>query len=393
MWWKIVLSFVIGYLLGSVSPAYFLGRLVKGIDIREYGDGNAGTVNAGNVIGIWAAFLTLLYDATKGLLSIFLSFHFLKIPESLIFIPVYSTILGHIFPFYLGFKGGQGAATSAGVFVFYTVKSALENKMEPLSLLSVLAVAILMALGTGNGEAVGLVTTIFMGYVILVEMGGGAISILLVSLSIFLFLLTLRNSIKKNLFSLEKEEDVKWWRIAVRPFALLFIPIHHYLGKKFLLLVIGIVALIFIITDSVRLFTKLFLKSIYKQKEKKTFSSMTTFLITSFIIFLLFPYRISYLSLGFMTIGDMMGKLVGLKFGSKKLLKNRTLEGSLGFMTGSFIAGYVIYKLVPLSYLYLLPGVLFATLVELFSGGMDDNLTVGLLTSSFLYSIKYFLQI
>ena len=51
-----------GYLLGSVSPSYILGKIIKGIDIREHGTKNAGTVNAYRLLGLWPAVLTAVYD-------------------------------------------------------------------------------------------------------------------------------------------------------------------------------------------------------------------------------------------------------------------------------------------------------------------------------------------
>ena len=70
----------------------------------------------------------------------------------------------------------------------------------------------------------------------------------------------------------------------------------------------------------------------FKRTETKRFSSMTSFLVAIFIVFLVFPVSVSYLCLAFITIGDMGGKLIGLKYGRMKLIDARTFAGSLGFL-------------------------------------------------------------
>ena len=62
---KIILAVLAGYLLGSISPAYILGKLLRGIDIREYGDKNAGTTNTRRVLGLGPAIITGFYDFFK----------------------------------------------------------------------------------------------------------------------------------------------------------------------------------------------------------------------------------------------------------------------------------------------------------------------------------------
>ena len=112
-----LLCILIGYLLGTINPGYFFGRL-KGIDIREEGTGNAGTSNVRIVLGVKYALLTALYDTLKGIIAILLA---LTIGADLIFAQVsgYAAIIGHIFPFYMQFRGGQGIATATGIMLLY----------------------------------------------------------------------------------------------------------------------------------------------------------------------------------------------------------------------------------------------------------------------------------
>ena len=86
----------------------------------------------------------------------------------------------------------------------------------------------------------------------------------------------------------------------------------------------------------------------------------------------------------------MTAKLIGLKYGRRVIIHNRTLEGSLGFLTGCIFAGYILMLIFGFSFTYLMIGALCATLAELFSFGMDDNFTVGILTGGCLAALQYF---
>jgi len=187
-----------------------------------------------------------------------------------------------------------------------------------------------------------------------------------------------------------KDVELKKWRIIARPFALLFIPIHVFMGDRVLLYLLGALAIVFIATDLYRLFSRRQLSLFYKKTEIQRFSSMTSFLVAVFIIFLLFPPEVSYLCLTFIVFGDLAAKISGLKFGRIKLIHGKTLEGSLGFLTGCLYAGSVICMIFGFSCSYLLIGALCATLAELFTFYVDDNFTIGILTGVTLQALQYF---
>ena len=123
MWAKIV-CLVIGYGFGLFQTGYFYGKR-NGIDIRKYGSGNAGTTNALRTLGKKAGAITLAGDCLKAILAILLvSLIFGRaFPEQIMLLKLYAgagCVLGHNFPFYLGFKGGKGIATTGGViFAFH----------------------------------------------------------------------------------------------------------------------------------------------------------------------------------------------------------------------------------------------------------------------------------
>ncbi len=111
---------IIGYLLGSISPAFLIGKLVKGVDIREHGSGNLGSTNALRVLGVVPALLTFIVDASKGFFAIWISDlifsgEFSGYEDIAKIVSGLAVILGHSYPFYLKFKGGKGIATAFGI--------------------------------------------------------------------------------------------------------------------------------------------------------------------------------------------------------------------------------------------------------------------------------------
>ena len=116
---KYLVSILIGYLLGCINPAYILGRL-KGFDIRTRGSKSAGASNAKICIGLWAFFVVLVYDFFKTIIAMILS-KYLYNDIACMYVAASATILGHIFPFYLGFKGGKGFASYIGMVYFTNI--------------------------------------------------------------------------------------------------------------------------------------------------------------------------------------------------------------------------------------------------------------------------------
>lgn len=100
------------YLLGSVSGAYILSRAFFHKDIRDEGSGNAGTTNAVRVMGKKLGYTTFAIDVLKGVVA--MAFLAPMLDESIRLFAALFVVLGHDFPFYLGFRGGKGIATSFG---------------------------------------------------------------------------------------------------------------------------------------------------------------------------------------------------------------------------------------------------------------------------------------
>jgi glycerol-3-phosphate acyltransferase PlsY len=110
---------VLAYLLGSIPTGLLVARLMGGPDPRRSGSGNLGTANLYRLLGLTAGGLTLMGDAAKGALPVMLALAWLKPlgpwQESAVAVVGAAAVLGHVFPLYLGFKGGKGVATTFGV--------------------------------------------------------------------------------------------------------------------------------------------------------------------------------------------------------------------------------------------------------------------------------------
>ncbi len=114
---------ILSYLVGSIPSSIIAGKFLKGIDIRDYGSGNAGGTNAFRVLGWKAGLIVSLFDIGKGTFAtlvisqlmidplVFSSLTLIKILAGL------AAILGHTFTVFGGFRGGKGVATGAGMII------------------------------------------------------------------------------------------------------------------------------------------------------------------------------------------------------------------------------------------------------------------------------------
>ena len=146
---------IICYLIGSMPFGYIVAKVVKKIDIRDYGSGNIGATNAFRVLGPWLASLVLIGDLLKGFLAIVL-FSQLNIDSLFVIIlGGLAVIGGHDWSIFLKFKGGKGIATTYGVFLALNPKIALLSALIWLivialtryaSLASILSLSVLVVL-------------------------------------------------------------------------------------------------------------------------------------------------------------------------------------------------------------------------------------------------------
>lgn len=139
----IVLAIILSYFIGAIPSSIWVGKLIRGVDIRNHGSGNAGTTNTFRILGWRIGVIVGIFDLIKGYTATFfvsrIIFEFgSTIPPFFNWDPLMIAmiitgliaVLGHIFPVYANFKGGKGVLTAAGVLL----------AIEPISVLLVVVV-------------------------------------------------------------------------------------------------------------------------------------------------------------------------------------------------------------------------------------------------------------
>jgi glycerol-3-phosphate acyltransferase PlsY len=122
---------LLAYLMGSIPSAVWIGKYLYGVDIRDYGSGNAGATNTFRVLGKRAGLPVLILDILKGFLAVKLVWLTVKyLPDTQQFVNLelslgLAALIGHIFPIFAGFRGGKGVATLLGILCAVHIGAAL----------------------------------------------------------------------------------------------------------------------------------------------------------------------------------------------------------------------------------------------------------------------------
>ena len=154
-------SLILGYLLGSIPSGWLAGRWLKGIDLRELGSGSTGATNVLRQVGKGPALVVFLIDVGKGAAAVLLARAFGQ-SDWIQVLAGLTALAGHIWPVWLGFKGGKAVATGLGMFlglawpvglasfgVFMAVFS-LSRLVSLASVLAAISLPLLMAAGTDS---------------------------------------------------------------------------------------------------------------------------------------------------------------------------------------------------------------------------------------------------
>jgi acyl phosphate:glycerol-3-phosphate acyltransferase len=139
----LLLILFVSYLIGSIPSSIIAGKLLKGVDIRQFGSGNAGGTNAFRVLGWKAGLAVTLFDILKGTVAAVYVVGFFKahpvgaFPDmnevALSLVAGMAAVIGHVFTVFAGFKGGKGVSTAAGMLI----------GIAPVSMLMVIGVFLL----------------------------------------------------------------------------------------------------------------------------------------------------------------------------------------------------------------------------------------------------------
>ncbi len=206
---KEIASVIIAYLLGSIPFAYILGRLVKGIDIRQVGTRNSGMMNTWEQVGALPGAAVGILDIGKGSLAILIA-QWLDARQVAIYLAGLAVIAGHTWPVFLGFRGGKGAATAVGV---------LFALAPHIFAISFVIIVILVAITRDTGFGIGTGIAIF---VLLLWIFEKNTSLIIYSVVVPIFLLVINSMDLKR--DISRDKGLKNWLVTKR--------VAQWRGKK-----------------------------------------------------------------------------------------------------------------------------------------------------------------
>jgi acyl phosphate:glycerol-3-phosphate acyltransferase len=120
-----IISIFSAYLFGSISFSYLITRLLKGVDIRDYGSGNAGATNTWRVLGKRLAAVVFMLDVLKGMAAVWLGYDVSAGNQVVMMACGITAVFGHNWPIFLRFRGGKGISTTVGVTAVLLLDAAL----------------------------------------------------------------------------------------------------------------------------------------------------------------------------------------------------------------------------------------------------------------------------
>lgn len=187
------LLIIVSYLVGSIPFGLLLGKLA-GIDVRRDGSGNIGATNVSRLLGKKIGAVTLLLDAAKGLLPM-VAAGALGCEQKIVMLCGAAAFIGHLFPLYLGFRGGKGVATALGIFLY----------LSPLALL-ICAAAFFVAVYLSGFVSLGsLIAAGLMPAVVFLQQGSGNCFYLAIFISLFIWI-----KHRSNIVRLLHGEEKSW---------------------------------------------------------------------------------------------------------------------------------------------------------------------------------------
>ena len=162
MWWAFPAFAALGYLLGSIPSGLIVGRLARGIDVREHGSGKTGFTNVLRTVGLRWGILVLAADLAKGVLPVLVA-RLVSDDPYVQTVAGLAAIAGHDWPVYVGFRGGRGVATSYGVALAMNPIAALVLLPAAAGLVAVTRIMSTMSVGLAPLLAVLFVVLAVMG--------------------------------------------------------------------------------------------------------------------------------------------------------------------------------------------------------------------------------------
>ena len=146
MWWQFLASAAIGYLLGSIPAGLWVGRLARGIDVREFGSGRTGFTNVLRTVGLRWGVVVLVADLAKGAVPVIIA-RVLSDEPYVYTVAGLAAAVGHDWPLFAGFRGGRGVAASFGAALALNPIAAAALIPVGVGLVAVTRIMSLMSVG------------------------------------------------------------------------------------------------------------------------------------------------------------------------------------------------------------------------------------------------------
>ena len=321
---------LLSYLLGSLSPGYFFGRTVKGIDIRDFKTKNTGASNTYQLVVPVCGIITGIFDGLKAAAAYWIALRGMS-PDTAILVGL-AAVLGHIWPFYLKFRGGRGVASLAGlaVIALYYTQS---------------------------------------WYALMFITGGIVYGMILNKVE---FEAPIRKFLKLG--------------------GLIFPLEIFWSGKEAVADIALTLLLIFLSFDILRFLVPrlnikyLKLDSLAKQKEIKFFSGFTLFMTGVFVVINYFPSDIAIFTITAFIVSDIIAPAGKGAFLPIRFVKGKTIGGAMVVFATVMLAGIFLNSLTPLSLplKIALSGAAIMALLDQLSFLIDDNILVPIGTAFIL---------
>jgi glycerol-3-phosphate acyltransferase PlsY len=197
---RVAVALCVAYLLGSVLPADLFAR-ARGVDIRAVGTRNPGATNALQVLGTLPGLITLVYDASVGLVSMYVAW-LLGLSSGWIYLSGVMAIVGHCYPVFSRFRGGQGMAAATTMLLF-GMGVALANgwlSAADMALLGILGLVVFVL--TRSATDVGVFVAPLLAIELLLAGPEWQFTLFMTGLTTFIWLTQLRIAQRQHLFRL-----------------------------------------------------------------------------------------------------------------------------------------------------------------------------------------------
>ena len=162
MWWQFLVCAAVGYLLGSLPSGLWIGRLARGIDIRQYGSGRTGFTNVLRTVGVRWGVVVLIADLAKGAVAVVIGLLISDEPY-VAAVAGLAAAVGHDWPLFAGFRGGRGVAASFGAALAMNPIASLALLPFAVGLVAVTRIMSLMSVGMAPVLAAVFVTLAAVG--------------------------------------------------------------------------------------------------------------------------------------------------------------------------------------------------------------------------------------